>query len=240
MKCGNCGAEIPETANFCRFCGAAQEVIPVSDSDETEAENAPVSEQLDNSDELRAAIFTLQNQVSLLNSRLAALEQSLAGAQSTEPQRPPPTPSTPAPPRTGQTQARPAAQSEARAYPTPSDPPHAVPGQAGGVIPERPSPTVAAPVSAQAATRPVSSDAPSPTIAQSHESAPGEVATASPGSSFNWEWLLGGNWLARIGIVALIIGVGFFLKLAFDNQWIGETGRVLLGLSAGVVLLAAG
>ena len=40
--------------------------------------------------------------------------------------------------------------------------------------------------------------------------------------------------------MALIIGVGFFLKLAFDNQWIGETGRVLLGLSAGVVLLAAG
>ncbi|MDE2843038.1 MAG: DUF2339 domain-containing protein [Chloroflexota bacterium] len=52
--------------------------------------------------------------------------------------------------------------------------------------------------------------------------------------------MLGGNWLARIGIVALIIGVGFFLKLAFDNQWIGETGRVLLGLAAGVALLGAG
>ena len=242
MKCGNCGAEIPETAKFCRFCGAAQEVIPVSESDETEAENAPVSEQLDNSDQLRAAIFTLQNQVSLLTSRLAALEQSLAGSQSSEPQRPPPnaSPSTPAPPRTGQTQASPAGQPETRPYPTPSEHPHAVPGQTGGVNPERPSPTVAEPVSAQAATRPVSSHAPSPTIAQSRESAPREVAAPSPGSSFNWEWLLGGNWLARIGIVALIIGVGFFLKLAFDNQWIGETGRVLLGLAAGVALLGAG
>ena len=96
MKCGNCGAEIPETANFCRFCGTAKEVIPVSDSDETEAENAPVSEQLDNSDQLRAAIFTLQNQVSLLTSRLAALEQSLAGSQSSEPQRPPPSYCSPA------------------------------------------------------------------------------------------------------------------------------------------------
>ncbi len=58
--------------------------------------------------------------------------------------------------------------------------------------------------------------------------------------SGNWEWLVGGNWLARIGILALIIGIGFFLRLAFENQWIGETGRVILGLAAGLLLLAAG
>jgi uncharacterized membrane protein len=56
----------------------------------------------------------------------------------------------------------------------------------------------------------------------------------------NWEWLLGGNWLARIGVVALIIGVGFFLKLAFDNDWIGETGRVVLGIAGGLAFLGAG
>ena len=59
-------------------------------------------------------------------------------------------------------------------------------------------------------------------------------------ASWNWEWLIGGNWLARIGILAVIIGVGFFLKLAFDNEWIGETGRVVLGLAAGLALLGAG
>ena len=59
-------------------------------------------------------------------------------------------------------------------------------------------------------------------------------------ASWDWEWLLGGNWLARIGIVAVIIGVGFFLKLAFDNNWIGETGRVALGLALGVALLGGG
>ena len=58
--------------------------------------------------------------------------------------------------------------------------------------------------------------------------------------NLDWEWLFGGNWLARIGIVALIIGVAFFLKLAFDNDWIGETGRVVLGLAGGIALLAAG
>ncbi len=59
-------------------------------------------------------------------------------------------------------------------------------------------------------------------------------------SAWNWEWLIGGNWMARIGVLALIIGVGFFLKLAFDNDWIGETGRVVLGLAAGLALLGGG
>ena len=58
--------------------------------------------------------------------------------------------------------------------------------------------------------------------------------------NWDWEWLFGGNWLARIGIVAVIVGVAFFLKLAFDNDWIGETGRVVLGLAGGIALLAAG
>ena len=57
---------------------------------------------------------------------------------------------------------------------------------------------------------------------------------------WNWEWLLGGNWLARIGVIALVIGVGFFLKLAFDNNWIGETGRVALGVAVGLAFLGAG
>ena len=53
----------------------------------------------------------------------------------------------------------------------------------------------------------------------------------------DWELILGGNWLARVGILAVIIGVAFFLKLAFDNDWIGEAGRVGLGLIGGLVLL---
>jgi uncharacterized membrane protein len=55
-----------------------------------------------------------------------------------------------------------------------------------------------------------------------------------------WEQILGGSWLARIGVLALIVGVGFFLKFAFDNNWIGPTGRVILGIVAGLVLLGLG
>ncbi|MCH8205890.1 MAG: DUF2339 domain-containing protein [Chloroflexi bacterium] len=56
----------------------------------------------------------------------------------------------------------------------------------------------------------------------------------------DWELVLGGNWLARIGVLAVVIGTGFFLKLAFDNDWIGETGRVVLGIVAGLAFLGGG
>ena len=70
------------------------------------------------------------------------------------------------------------------------------------------------------------------------QAAPGTGGARPPAT--DWEWLLGGNWLARIGILALIFGVGFFLKLAFDNDWIGETARVGMGLAAGALLAAGG
>ncbi|MDO8482842.1 MAG: DUF2339 domain-containing protein [bacterium] len=50
----------------------------------------------------------------------------------------------------------------------------------------------------------------------------------------------GGRWLGKIGIVALLLGVSFFLKYAFDNNLIGVVGRVILGLVSGVALLAIG
>jgi len=55
-----------------------------------------------------------------------------------------------------------------------------------------------------------------------------------------WEQILGGNWLARIGVIALIVGAGFFLKYAFDNNWIGPAARVIIGVVAGLVMLGLG
>ena len=48
---------------------------------------------------------------------------------------------------------------------------------------------------------------------------------------------LGSQVFNRIGIIALLIGATWFLKLAVDNQWIGPTGRVLIGLAAGAGLV---
>jgi uncharacterized membrane protein len=51
---------------------------------------------------------------------------------------------------------------------------------------------------------------------------------------------IGGNWLNKIGMVAVVLGVVYFLKYAIDNRWIGEMGRVMLGLLAGVGFLSGG
>lgn len=68
--------------------------------------------------------------------------------------------------------------------------------------------------------------------------------TPPPISAVKREWnvetLIGGNWLNRIGVVLVLFGVAFFLKYAFDNRWIGETGRVILGFIAGLVFLGLG
>src|SRR5260221_13432126 len=56
-------------------------------------------------------------------------------------------------------------------------------------------------------------------------------------SSENLEGTIGKLWLNRIGIVAILIGVAYFLKYAFDNGWIGPGGRVAIGLIAGIAVV---
>ena len=48
---------------------------------------------------------------------------------------------------------------------------------------------------------------------------------------------IGSHWLNRIGITAVLIGVSYFLKFAFDNDWIGPAGRVAIGLLAGIAVV---
>lgn len=61
------------------------------------------------------------------------------------------------------------------------------------------------------------------------------LASATDGDGF--EKQIGQYWLNRIGIVAILIGVSYFLKYAFENNWIGPAGRVAIGLLAGIGLL---
>src|SRR5713226_6217537 len=56
-------------------------------------------------------------------------------------------------------------------------------------------------------------------------------------SNLDLETLIGGRWLNRIGIVAIISAVTFFLKYAFDNNWIGPRGRVAIGILLGAAML---
>jgi uncharacterized membrane protein len=61
---------------------------------------------------------------------------------------------------------------------------------------------------------------------------------AKPEDSRSLESRIGSQWFNRIGILAVLIGVAWFLKLAFDNHWIGPLGRVMIGLLAGAALIA--
>lgn len=54
------------------------------------------------------------------------------------------------------------------------------------------------------------------------------------------EKLLGGNWLSKIGIIIFVLGIIYFLKYSFDNNWVGPWGRVSIGFIIGVSLLGLG
>ena len=49
---------------------------------------------------------------------------------------------------------------------------------------------------------------------------------------------IGSQWFNRVGILAVLIGMAWFLKLAIDNDWIGPLRRVVIGLAAGAGLIA--
>lgn len=51
------------------------------------------------------------------------------------------------------------------------------------------------------------------------------------------ETRIGGQWLNRVGIVAVLVGLSYFLKLAIENDWVGPATRVAIGLVAGVGLM---
>jgi uncharacterized membrane protein len=82
-----------------------------------------------------------------------------------------------------------------------------------------------------------------PAAAPAPVTPPVSAATMSPPPAKSrtkeeWEALIGGKLLNRIGALALILGVGFFLQYAFANDWITEPIRVAVGVLLGLALLA--
>lgn len=56
-------------------------------------------------------------------------------------------------------------------------------------------------------------------------------------TGIDWELLVGGRWLNRIGAVAIIIGLIFFVKYAFDHDLINaQTKVVIVGLIGALFL----
>ena len=66
---------------------------------------------------------------------------------------------------------------------------------------------------------------------------PPPVSEKADTSSF-FEKISGANLLSKIGIVTLVLGIGFFVKYAIDQEWINEIGRVGIGLFTGGLIIA--
>ncbi len=106
----------------------------------------------------------------------------------------------------------------------------------------RPAPTPSAVPPTPPPVAPPGTPPPAPPPVPEFRPPPRPTAPRPPAKKIEWniETLIGGRWLNRIGVTLVIIGVAFFLKHAFDNRWIGETGRVIIGLIAGLIFLGLG
>lgn len=108
------------------------------------------------------------------------------------------------------------------------------PARVEQIVPGASQPNV--PPSAGSATRPQEVGK----LAPSQKSLARRYSTTVAGSGeevINLEKKIGQDWLNRIGIVAILIGVSYFLKYAFENNWIGPAGRVTIGLFAGIAFV---
>jgi uncharacterized membrane protein len=54
------------------------------------------------------------------------------------------------------------------------------------------------------------------------------------------EFAIASQWLLRIGILILVVGVGFFLRYSIVHGWLVPTGRVALASITGLALLVVG
>ncbi len=54
------------------------------------------------------------------------------------------------------------------------------------------------------------------------------------------ETRIGSRWLLYIGVIAIIVGIAYFEKLAIENHWVSETTRVIQGAVVGMILVVAG
>ncbi|HEY2823323.1 MAG TPA: DUF2339 domain-containing protein [Candidatus Acidoferrum sp.] len=161
-----------------------------------------------------------------LIGRIYALEQKLNRLEKLVQARPVPAqpaitvePSAPqAAPKISTVEPIPAALHAGPGGAKPSAPPHAA-----SVPPPWPAPPLS-----------TSASAPKATLSAPKFVTPGH---ASGADARDLESLIGGSWFNRLGILALIVAVCLFLKYAFDNNWIGPTGRIAIGLFLGAAML---
>jgi uncharacterized membrane protein len=59
-------------------------------------------------------------------------------------------------------------------------------------------------------------------------------------SAYQLESIIGRRWVGWVAVLLILFATAFFLKYAFDNRWIGELGRVSIGISFGIAMCLGG
>ncbi|TPE44105.1 DUF2339 domain-containing protein [Pontibacter mangrovi] len=93
----------------------------------------------------------------------------------------------------------------------------------------------------QPVPRPQPLEQPTPVTTAAFTEAPRPLPKPSIFDKFrenlDWEKFIGENLINKLGIAILVLGIGFFVKYAIDQDWINEIGRVAIGILAGGALL---
>jgi len=58
----------------------------------------------------------------------------------------------------------------------------------------------------------------------------------TPFSAYQLESMIGRRWIGWVAVILIIFATAFFLKYAFENRWIGELGRVSIGIAFGIAM----
>jgi Predicted membrane protein (DUF2339) len=204
-----------------------------------------------------------QPKIESLEKQIRELEQRVAAGSTTAEKAPPPVVPPSVKPAEVRTPSRiPPWPEEPKEVPTPAEPPKAPAPTAPApvkppepVSPPKPLPTLApVPVSPPAAATPPSPPSayhvpeahslpPAPTPPERPSAPPlpppPKFPHASPREiSADFEQKLGGNWLNKIGITILVIGISLFLAIKFPSLTNPE--KILLGYGVSLAILGGG
>jgi uncharacterized membrane protein len=93
--------------------------------------------------------------------------------------------------------------------------------------------------------QPVRAPSPIPEPAKPTVALPATVTAARtspppPPQDHALESRIGSRWLLYVGVIAIVVGVSYFEKLAIENHWVNETWRTIQGGVAGVLFVLGG
>lgn len=105
---------------------------------------------------------------------------------------------------------------------------------------EAPKAVTQAPIAAVLGEARATTAAPGAAPAAANAPALSAARATSAGPAPTFEARVGLQWLNRVGVLTVLLGVAFGFKTAVDNGWIGPAARIALGVAVGLISLGVG